>query len=97
MNGGLIGGIIGGVMGLLGGALGTYLSIKNTKGPVERTFMIKAAACMWVGVAFFLLLLFLLPKPYDWMLWIPYGVLLPVSIIYINIRLKRIRKQDTAT
>ena len=40
---GLIGGIVGGIIGVAGGLLGTYFSIKNTNGPRERAFVIKAS------------------------------------------------------
>ena len=58
MDVGLVGGIIGSIMGLAGGALGTYASIKNTGGPRERQFMVRAAIAAWVGIALFLVLLF---------------------------------------
>lgn len=44
MNPGLIVGIIGGIFGISGGVIGTYFSIKNTNGPKERSFIIKASA-----------------------------------------------------
>ena len=58
---GLVGGIAGGVVGVMGGIVGTYFSIKNTKGPKERAFAIRAAALCWLGVSAFLACLFLLP------------------------------------
>ena len=39
-----IGAIAGAVIGLAGGAVGTWFSIRNTNGPRERAFMVKAAA-----------------------------------------------------
>lgn len=93
MNAGLIGGILGGVLGLVGGIVGTYFSIKNTESPEERTFMIRAAAVFWTFGMIFLTLLLLLPSPYKWFLWIPYGIFLPLSIRFMNRRLEQI-KQD---
>jgi uncharacterized membrane protein len=40
---GSIGGILGIALGIAGGAFGTYCSIKNTNGPLERKFTIKAS------------------------------------------------------
>lgn len=94
MHPGVIGGILGGVVGFLSGAVGTYFSIKNAGGRLERRCMIKAAAVMWVAIAVFLGLLLLLPAPYRWFLWIPYGILLPLAIVYSNKRQDTIRRQE---
>ena len=74
MDVGIIGGIIGGVIGFGGGVIGTYFSITNTKGPLERSFMIKASAIAWVAIIVFIVLLLILPKPYNFLMWIPYGI-----------------------
>lgn len=87
----LIGAILGGVLGVAGGAVGTYFSIRNTKGPMERAFMIKASVVTWVAVVLFVGLMFLLPSPYRYLLWIPYGILLPLGIVKMNKRLAEIR------
>ncbi len=91
---GLIGGIAGGLIGLTGGIIGTYFSIKNTGGPLERSFMIKAAFVCWTAGLIFLALLFLLPNPYRWFLWIPYGILLPLGVIYGNRKQQDIRTRE---
>lgn len=95
MDGGLIGGIVGGVLGLAGGIVGTYFSIRNTNGPRERAFMIKASIVTWIALAGFLLLLLLLPPPYNFLLWIPYGILLPLGIVKCNKRLAELRNQES--
>jgi hypothetical protein len=50
MDVGTVGGILGVVAGLAGGAVGTFASIKNTGGPRERQFMVRAAGAAWVGI-----------------------------------------------
>jgi Ca2+/Na+ antiporter len=92
--GGWIGGIVGSLLGLAGGIIGTYFSIKNTKGPRERAFMVKSAVVCWVAILVFLTLLLALPNPYRWFMWIPYGILLPLGIIYGNRRQQAIRQQE---
>ena len=92
---GLVGGIAGGVIGLAGGVVGTYCSIKNTKGPRERSFMIKSAAVCWIAILIFLALLLALPNIYRWILWIPYSILLPLGIAYCNRRQREIRQQES--
>jgi hypothetical protein len=94
--GGLAGGIVGAVIGLAGGAYGTYCSIKNTNGPRERAFMIRSSVICWILISLFLLLLFVFPSPYKWFLWIPYGILLPLGIIYGNRRQQQIRQEEAS-
>lgn len=97
MNTGLIGGIIGSILGVAGGAVGTYFSITNTKGPIERAFMVKASIITWAAIIVFLGLMFILPNPHRYFLWIPYGVLMPLGIAKINKRVAEIREvEDSA-
>ena len=95
MDAGVLGGTIGGVIGVLGGVVGTYFSIKNTKGPLEKAFMIRASILMWVALALFLVSMFVLPHPQRLWLWVPYGVLLPLGIIRVNKRLAEIRAEES--
>ena len=92
---GWLGGLVGSVIGVLGGALGTYFSIKNTAGPMEKAFMVKFAAIGWIGIAAFLSLLFVLARPYNFLLWVSYGILLPICIVYCNRRLQQIRQLES--
>ena len=92
---GWIGGITGSVLGITGGIIGTYFSIKNTNGPRERSFMVKAAIVCWIAALVFLALLFMLPNPYRWFMWIPYGILLPVGIIFGNRKQQEIRQEES--
>ncbi|MCH8147865.1 MAG: hypothetical protein IH987_07705 [Planctomycetes bacterium] len=86
-------GLWGGVVGTVGGIVGTYFSVKNTQSPQERKFVIKCAVGFWLGIAVFLALLFLLPIQYRWLLWIPYVIALPITIIWMNKTQARIRGQ----
>lgn len=95
MHPGVIGGIIGGLAGLAGGIIGTYFSIKNTNGPRERAFMIKAGVVCWIAILLFLGLLFALPNPYRWFMWVPYGILLPLGIRYGNRKQQAIRREES--
>jgi hypothetical protein len=97
MDAGLIGGLIGGVLGLLGGAVGTYFSIKNTTGPRERMFMVQVAIVAWIGVSAFVLGLLMLPQPYNFLLWVPYGIALPLGILWSNRRQRVIRSEEEAS
>lgn len=93
MNAGLIGGIIGGIIGISGGAIGTYFSIKNTDKPKERAFIIKASVVFWVFGIIFVTLLLVIKSPYKWLLWVPYGIFLPLSIRVMNKRLNQIKQE----
>jgi len=91
----MVAGIIFSVsLGLSGGAIGTYFSIKNTSGPRERAFMIRVSIVTWIAVSIFVAALILLPMPYNWLLWIPYGIALPLTIIRWNKRQMEIRNEE---
>jgi hypothetical protein len=88
--------MVGGGLGVAGGAVGTYFSIRNTNGPLERGFMVRVAVIGWVAVTLFLVLLLVLPRPYNYVMWIPYGILLPVGIIKANRVQAELRKHEGA-
>ena len=92
---GLIGGIVGGVVGTMGGVLGTYLSIKSAKGPIERAFIKRSAVIAWVTVSVFLALLFTIPQPYNYLLWIPYGVTMLIGIPKLRKKHTEIRRSES--
>jgi hypothetical protein len=96
MDPGMVGGVVGGVLGLAGGAIGTYFSIRNTAGPRERRFMVRAAIVAWLAITAFVVALYLLPSPYRWLLWVPYGIGLGLGIPWCNRRQARIRSEEAA-
>jgi len=79
---------------LSGSAIGTYFSVKNTSGARERVFMIRVSVFTWIAVSIFVAALMFLPKPYNWLLWIPYGIALPPTIIRWNKRQMEIRNEE---
>ena len=96
MTPGLVFGIaLGASLGVLGGAIGTYFSIKNTFGPRERAFMIHISIITWIAVSMFVAALMLLPKPYNFLLWIPYCIALPLAIMRWNRKQLEIRNQES--
>ena len=94
---GYIGGILGCILGFAGGAFGTYCSIKHSKGPLEKRFMIRASVVAWIGMSILLALLIGLPAPYRFFMWVPYGILLPVGIRYSNKRQREIQAREDGT
>lgn len=94
MNIGIIGGIMGALVGLMGGIIGTYFSIKNTNGPKEKAFMVKISIIGWIGIALFLVLIFIIPNFYRPFLFIPYGIILPIIIIKGNKIQAKIREEE---
>ena len=95
MDPGLMGGITGALIGVAGGVVGTCCSIKNTSGPRGRKFMIKVSLVVWGTILLFLALVFALPSPYRWFMFIPYGVLLPLGIMYGNKTQRRIADEES--
>jgi len=94
---GLIGGIAGSVIGLAGGIVGTYFSIKNTKTPAERRFVVQVAVATWaalillLGLPLALSLAHVIPQ---WAYWITFGlffVLLGPGINWMNKRQRELR------
>jgi hypothetical protein len=94
MNPGQIGGIVGGVVGILGGMAGTYFSVKNTKSPRERAFMIKASIVCWVFVLSFVFGLCLIPGFYKTLLIPIYLVGLLAGISLGNKKQSQIRSEE---
>jgi hypothetical protein len=94
---GWIGPIVGGGIGLLGGVIGTYFTVKNTKGPRERAFAIKASVLCWVFVGLFIAGMLLIPPWYNLLLVIPYGVVLVFGIRKFNETQFRIRKEESGS
>ncbi len=96
MEAGLIGGIAGGIIGLIGGLVGTYAAIRSASGPREKAFTIKASSILWTGGILFISLLLFLPDPWRHMVWIPYGILLPLAIIKWNKTQQKIREEESS-
>jgi hypothetical protein len=90
---GWIGGIAGGLIGVMGGLFGTWMSLRAAKSPAERAILWRFVIACWVGVALFCVLAFVLPSPWNVLLWIPYLVLLAVGIAWCNAALRRVRSQ----
>jgi hypothetical protein len=80
--------------GLVGGIIGTRASIKNTSGPRERTFIIKASVIGWTAGGVFIALLLLLPSPWRFLIWVPYSIILPLGIIKGNRAIQKIRQEE---
>src|SRR4030095_8219268 len=78
------GAIMGSCIGVLGGAVGTWCSIRNTRTPAERAFMIRCSIAAWLLVTAFVAGLFLIPVPYNHLLWFPYVILLILAICWMN-------------
>lgn len=92
---GWIGPIVGGGFGLLGGVIGTYFTIKNTNGPRERGFAIKASILCWALVLLFVAGMALIPGWYKLFLVIPYVIGLFVGIRKWNEIQFRIQKEES--
>lgn len=92
---GWAGGILGGLLGVLGGVIGTYFSIRNTKGPRERAFMIKASIVCWVFVLAFVLGMWLIPGFYKILLVPIYVVGLVTGILLGNKKQAQIRSEES--
>lgn len=91
LDAGVIGGIVGAAIGVAGGLLGTWMSIRSAKSGDRRRLMIRASIICWLGAVSFCALIIFLPAPWTWLLWVIYGPLLLLLILYIN---QAMRKMD---
>ena len=89
------GAILGTVMGVIGGIIGSYFSIKNTKGPRERAFVVKACLVCWFLIFAFVIGMWLAPGIYKAMLGAAYVVALIVGIFWWNKRQAQIRAEES--
>ena len=90
-------GIIGAIVGVTGGLIGTYASISNVQSPREKRFMFYCAAGVWLSILLFLVLLLLIPQPYNWFVWIPYGILLALAIVVMSRKQTEIRRSGSSS
>ena len=93
---GLGGGILGSLLGILGGVIGTVVPYRLANTPRQKGFVLKAAAFFWVLVMVFLAALWLVPSPFNLLLWIPYVVILLVSINWLNKRQRQMLEEESA-
>jgi len=103
LAGGLAGAMVGSLVGLAGGIIGTRASIKSTRSPRERSFMIKVSFIVWIYVLVLIALEFLLVlfsrkafASFAWQvtIWACYVAGLLTLIFWVNSRQRRIRCED---
>jgi len=56
--------------------------------------MIQVAIVTWIVVTAFVLGLLALPRPFNFLLWVPYGISLPLAILWCNRRQRRIQSEQ---
>ena len=97
---GLTGAILGPILGVLGGILGSWCSIKNTKSPRERRFMIKMTILLWVlltlliGIPLVLMLSGAVPRSSYWVCFVVFFVVLVPLIFWANAHQRQIQIAD---
>jgi drug/metabolite transporter (DMT)-like permease len=98
MDGGVIGGWIGAAVGVVGGVIGTVYAIRNSAGPRERAFMVKAAFAGWLVIAAYIMAMRQLPATDRWWLSaILYALVLPLAITKLNRHQARLRREEGAS
>ncbi len=103
----LSGAVLGPIIGVLGGLFGSWMSVKHTKSPRERQFMLKTTLLIWTELIVLLSVLGLLlilarrdivPKKVFWTVFAvamtAHFVLLVPAIIWVNRRQRRIQKEE---
>lgn len=92
---GWAGGILGTLLGSLGGAIGVYFAVRNTKGPRERAFVIRASILCLIGLVLFGVGMWLIPSPYKFGLVVVYVGALLLAIRHWNKRQAAIRAEES--
>ena len=75
--------------------MGTWFSIRNTKGPRERAFVLRAAVVCWLAVTLFVVALYFTPLLYRSLLWLPYLFGLPFALRAWNRRQEQLHKEES--
>ena len=83
------------LVGLIGAVGVTYWAIKNTYGPREKAFIVRAFASWWVANVLFVGAVWLVPKPYNWWLFPAYMLPLFLASGYVNKRQAAIRAEES--
>ena len=91
---GLIWGIAGGAIWILGGIVGTYFGITRVATDAQRKFMIRCSVFGWIFILAFVALAIFLPAPWKYIMWVPYGIGLPIAIIWCNKRLAQLNENS---
>ena len=89
-----IGAVVGSVIGLIGGIIGTACSLGSARSVVEGRVLIKASIMCCVLIGSFIGVFLILGPQKGAFLWIPYGVLLPLGVVYTNEKIRRIRESS---
>ena len=92
---GYFGAILGSLLGVAGGVFGTWLAIRNSPPGKTRAFLKKISLVCWFGTIAFVVAVCVLPSPWNWLVWIPYPVVLLGLIRYINRSMAKLHGQQT--
>lgn len=69
-------------------------SIRSAQGPRERTFVIRTCAATWLLVAGFVAAVFLLPRPYNWIVAAALMIGIPAAMYRWTTQRQLIRELD---
>lgn len=98
---GIMGAAIGAIAGVVGGVVGTRASVKNTRTPGARAFMVRVATAIWIVIVAVMGLLGLtvlgvLPTWTYWAVVAPLMCCLGPLIVWTNRRLAKLEGDGPA-
>ena len=97
---GLSGAVLGPILGLLGGIVGAWCSIRNTRSPRERRFVIRMIVLLWlllcglIGAPLVLMFTGIVPGWFYWTCFTVFFCTLMPLIVWGNRRQRQIQVED---
>lgn len=80
---------------LVMGFAATYTSIRNTKGPRERAFVIRSVLWAWLVLTLLFTLMYFLPVPYNYYMLVPYFIQAPIMTYQMTSKQLLIREMES--
>ena len=82
---------------LVGGTVGTVCTVQRARGSCERRLLLWICASLWLAAIVFVVGILSIPRPFGVLLWVPYGVGVPIGVSFFRGRLRHARANDGTT
>lgn len=76
------------------GFIASLTTIRSTRGPLEKKFMVRCNAGAWALLVLLIVLVLTLKEPWSYLVFIPYGLHLPFAVFWTTQRQQVIRRYE---